>query len=179
MLRCPNAIGRTHMRQYTLLKIVILSLTAWSAWYYAVWIGAQLKDKVIVAVTDFWPGFLITIAMCFIPLWDTNSGARFTRAFGASYSGGICSVSCFKTLVGGGLFMVGLIWGIAIATVRFIMPLPNAPHASTTLPGWLMLVHIVLLVVATLQVLEYTMLPTDPGYTVAAVAKRHVPDCTR
>lgn len=169
-MQCPRAIGMTHLRHASLLKVVVLWLLAWSLWYYAVWIGAELKDTVVVSTGDWWPGFFITIAMCFIPSWDSGGGSRFGRAFARSYSGGMCSTSCFKTVVGGGFFIVGVIWGVGIAMIRFIAPLPNQKHALTALPGWLMLGHIILLVLSAYQVLEYTVTPDDPNFTINSLS---------
>lgn len=146
----------------SLLKIVGIYFCAWTTWYYAVFLGSELKDKVCISILDFWPGLFITISLCFIPAWNSNATGR--GRIGAAYrAGAVCAPACLKTVVGGGFFFFGSVWGVAIALHRFFIPLSRQPKPVSLVPGYLMLLHIGLLMYEAYAIFHYNEVVANGG----------------
>lgn len=135
-------------RTFVLIRAVVLGVLAYVCFYYAMWIGAELKDPVHITLRDIWPTLLILGSVFSIPRWDVNvadTHTRFSSGFTAYRSGGCISLTTLRILLGAGAFVSGTVWQIGIALHRFIAPLPHQSKPITTLPGVLLLIELLML----------------------------------
>lgn len=126
-------------------------------WYYAVIVSSEMiiassKSKVYkksdelvaIGISDIFPTIIISFSYLFLLPWDGMAGVRRINA--PSRVGGACSPSCLKIFVGGGLFSIGMSWGLLFVVLhRFFLQLPSQPQPSSVVPGIFYLIHLMAL----------------------------------
>jgi hypothetical protein len=163
--------GALPYRTYRILIAGGIYAVSWLFWYYAMMYSLVVKtNPVHLSRTDAWPGILMTLSILFIPSWDTAFRSRFSAATAPYRAGNVCSVSTCKTMVGGLLFALGM-GGAVLMAGEFIMPVASdGAVATTSRPGWCLLVHVLLMVWVAQQTLDITTIPVGSTATVDTVA---------
>jgi hypothetical protein len=149
-------------RQFWIIVATLMFIIGWMNWYYAVWLGSKLKDKVYISIFDVEPGVLITVSYIFILPWDgghRTSVGSFSRP---RRVGGPCSPSCLKLVMGSAFFVVGFLWGIlGLALHRFFIIMPDDKSPQNIVPGILVLLHILFLTFTGISLVVYSELPDN------------------
>jgi hypothetical protein len=162
----PNPLKVLPVHTRKMIYILILFFMSWSVLYYAALFAERSKSNVQITGADMWPGMMMTLAMVFIPAWDGSNRNSLASLTTPRRTGDICTVSGCKTVVGGGLFIGGFMWGMLNALHRYIIPLlPEQKMPNSSLPGWLIVLHLVLLFWTAWAVLDHSNTPANQTFS--------------
>lgn len=156
-------------RTTALLAIICMVMLAYIVFFRAMQYAYHTSDPVKVTTKDIFPLLLMTLALVFVPRWESGGAPAhgYSNAYQGFRRGGVCDPSVVRISFGAILFFGGGIWMFLTVVDRWWYPAPPSPIPNDVLPGNLLAIDLLLMVMALMATYLYTTVLTNSRVTLA------------